>query len=129
MKKLIVALMFLSGICYADNLQLNFGKLTLSVPCSNLQVAYFYDFQNSRNLTGVETNVLDYSGELDLNVGGITTAPNVSSPELCLTYTYKTKSLLFTQLNLGIWGGNDANIVNHRLINMFGIKASIPVIK
>ena len=130
MKKTILAgLMFLATFAYADNLQLNVGKLTLSVPASNLQVAYFYDIDNSRNLTGFETNVADYNNIVDLNIGGITVANNQSAPEISLTYTYKTKSLILTELQLGIWTGNDNNLQNGRIINMYGLKAAIPLIK
>ena len=100
----------------------------VSILCANLNAVGFLDVCNWRELSGLETTFASYQG-VDLNIAGIFTAPDKASAALDLTYVFNTKSVLITQINFGVWAGNDVYIQNGRFINMYGIKLDIPLAK
>ena len=132
MKRILITLfsivfmgMAMAAVSHADVLTLNLpnGK-TVSIGSLDLKAVGYLDVENWRELSGLETTLVEYQG-VGLCLAGIFTAPDKASAGLDITYDIKTTNAYLTTIQTGIWFGNDVYIQNGRLINMYGIKMSI----
>lgn len=127
MKKwLLLAGLLLVGprFAFAD-IYYSLGPLNLTIPWSDPQVTYLYDFQSKKNLVGGEMPIVSI-WKLVATAGAVTSTDGIGTPfvGLNLELPNPTPQLAaLASLHPGVFGGYNIN----RGQAMFGLKASLSI--
>lgn len=127
MKKLLTTLgcLFCLGTFAHADVYYSLGKLNLTVPWSDPQVTYLYDFQGKQNLVGGEMPIAQL-WKFVATAGAVTSTQGIGTPFVGLNLELPNPAPMYASLaalHPGVFGGYNFNS-GHA---MFGLKASISI--
>lgn len=126
MKKwMIVALVLLGPRFAFADVYYKLGALNLTVPWSDPQVTYLYDFQSQKSLVGGEMPIASL-WKLEATAGAVTSIEGIGTPFLGLNLDLPNPAPMYaalSSLHPGVFGGYNFNSGQA----MFGLKASLSI--
>lgn len=128
MKKLLFAVLLLSGVAYADdNAFFKAGPLSLNIPLKTVRATYMYDFHASQNLVGGETPFVSAWDKIEGTVGAVTSLEGQGTPfvggNILIGNVLDKYVTLPADLAVGGFGGWNFNSE----APIYGVKASVKI--